>query len=85
MEWTNQVIYNILVIKYIDIKVFDYIYPWYETLTYIAWFIRPSYHLTIGYTSEQAVYDKYMVLKNSSIVDRQVLMSIYQRQVNIDN
>ena len=37
MEWLHRVILNMLATEYIDNKVFDYIYPWGETLEYIAW------------------------------------------------
>ena len=37
VERVNQVISNALVTKDIYNKVFDHIYPWSETLAYIAW------------------------------------------------
>ena len=37
VERVHQVILNTLVTKDIDNKVFDHIYPWGETLAYIAW------------------------------------------------
>ena len=47
VERVHQVILNMLVIKYLDNKVFDHIDPWVETLVYIAWTTRASYHHTI--------------------------------------
>ena len=44
VEQVHQVILNMLVTKDIDNKIFDYIYPWGETLASIAWVIRASYH-----------------------------------------
>ena len=35
VEQVHQLIYNMLVTKDIDNKVFNYIYPWGETLYYI--------------------------------------------------
>ena len=48
VEQVHQLIYNMLVAKDIDNKVFNYIYPWGETLYYISWAIRLSYHHNIG-------------------------------------
>ena len=42
VERVHQVILNMLVIKYIDKKVFDHIESWGETLSSIAWSIRSS-------------------------------------------
>ena len=36
VERVHQVILNMLVTKDLDKKVFDYIYPWGETIAYIA-------------------------------------------------
>ena len=40
VEWVHQLIYNMFVTKDIDNKVFDYIYPWGETLASTAHSIR---------------------------------------------
>ena len=53
VERMNQVIYNMLVTKDLDKKVFEYIYPWGETLSSIAWKIRDTYHPTIGTIIDQ--------------------------------
>ena len=37
MEQVHKLILNVLATKYPDNKVFDYIYPWGETLVSIAW------------------------------------------------
>ena len=56
VEQVHQVILNMLVTKDLDNKVFDYIYQWGETLAYIAWAIRASYHRTIMATTGQASF-----------------------------
>ena len=53
VERVHQVILNMLVTKDLDNKVFDYIYPWGETLASIAWTIRDSYHRIIMATPGQ--------------------------------
>ena len=58
-----------LVTKDLDNKLFDYIYPWGETLAYTAWAIRDSYHLTIMATQGQAVFGRYMLFNLASVVD----------------
>ena len=47
VEQVHQVILNMIVTKDLDNNLFDYIYPWSETLESIAWEIRASYHCTI--------------------------------------
>ena len=58
MERFHQVILNMIVQKDLDNKVFDYIYPQGETLAYIAWEIRASYHRNIRATAGQAVLEE---------------------------
>ena len=60
VERLHQVTLNMLVTKDLDNKVFDYIYSWGETLSYIAWEIRASYHRTIMATPGQAVFGIYI-------------------------
>ena len=81
----HQVILNIIVTKYLDNKIFDHIDPWGETLESIAWTIRASYNRTIISTPGQAVFDRDMIFKLTSVVDWQVLTTSKQRQVEIDN
>ena len=59
-ELVNQVILNMLVTKYLDKKIFENIYPWGETLAYIVWKIRASYHCNIMATPVQDVFGKDM-------------------------
>ena len=44
-----------LVTKDISNNVFENIYPWGETLTYIAWVIRASFHCILKYSTGQSV------------------------------
>ena len=61
VERVHQVILNMLVTKDCDNKFLDHIYPWGETLAYIVWEIRASYHLTIMATSVKAIFGKDMI------------------------
>ena len=65
-----------LATKDIDNKVFDYIDPWGETLAYIAWKIRASYHCDIMATPGQAVFGRYMLFNLASVVGWKVLTDI---------
>ena len=85
VEQVHQVILNMLVTKDIDNKVFDYIYPWSETLAYTAWEIRHSYHRTIMVTPCQAVFDRDMLFNLASVVPSRVATAAKQRKVDIIN
>ena len=74
-----------LVTKDLDKNVFDQIYRWGETLAYIAWVIRYSYHNTIMSTLGQAVFGRDMLFKFTPVVDWRVVAAAKQPQVDIDN
>ena len=65
VEQVHKVIINMLVTKYLSHKWFDFIYPWGETLEYISWVIRDSYHRTIQYTPVKAVFFRDMIYLTS--------------------
>ena len=69
LEWMHKVIYNMLLTKYLYNKVFDRIYTWDETLTYIAWVIRAYHHLTIWVITAQAIFGRCMKFNVKSILD----------------
>ena len=68
LEQVHQLMLNIPVIKDSDNNVFDHIYPWGETLAYIAWAIRASYYRTIMITPGQAVFGRDMLFNLASVV-----------------
>ena len=63
VNWVHKLKYKINGTKYFNYKVFEYIYPLGETLAYIAWAIRSSYHHTIMATPGQAVFGINMLFK----------------------
>ena len=69
MEPAHQVIFNMLVTKDIDNKLFDYIDPRGETLTYIAWDIWAYYHSNSEAKIGQYFFGKVMILKIMAVVD----------------
>ena len=71
----HQVIYNMLVTKYLDKLLFYYIKPWSLTLAYLAWLVR-EYHLCIlKYTPGQAVFGRDTIVNLTSIIDCLVVSS----------
>ena len=85
VDQVHQVIVNMLVIKYIDNKFFDYIYPWGETLVSISWAIRASYHHTIITTPSQDFFVRDVLFNLASVVYWLVATAAKQCQVDIDN
>ena len=84
MDQVHQVILNMFVTKDIDNKLFDYIYPWGETLASISWEIRASYHRIIWSTPGQDVFGRDMISNLKSFVDWRVITPGKHWQVEID-
>ena len=74
-----------IVTKDLANKVLQYIYPLGETLSYIAWAIRPSYHRTIQATPGQVVFGRYMVFNLASVIYWWVITAGKHQQVEIEN
>ena len=85
VDQLHKEILNMLVTKDIDNNVFDHIYPWGETLAYIAWTIRASYHSTIMATPGQSFFGRDTLFNLVSVLDWRVVTSVKQHQVDIDN
>ena len=69
LDWIHQVILNTIVTKYIENKIVNYRYPLGESLAYIAWVIRDSYHNTIQSTPGQYVFGRDIIFNLASAVD----------------
>ena len=81
----NQVIYNIIVTKYLDIKLYGYKDPWGGTLSSVAWLVRAYYHHTPGFTPVRGLFGRDMLFKLTPILYWCVITAKNQRQVRIDN
>ena len=81
----HQLILHMPVTKYLDKKLFNYIDPWYETLSSIAWAIRASCYCTNMNTLVQAIYDREMILNLASVVYWQVITAVKKQKGGIDN
>ena len=85
VEQVHQVILNILATKDIVNKVFNFINLCGETLSYIAWKIRASYHLNIQTTPGKDIFGRDMIFNLASTVVWRFITAEKQRQVDIDN
>ena len=81
----HQGINNMLVVKNVDKKLFDYIYSWIETIASIEWSIIFSHFRNIGATPGKAVYDIDILFNITSVIKWQVILERKKQQVNIDH
>ena len=85
VERVHQVIHNMIVTKDISTRVFDYIDPWTEILSSVAWAIRASHHSTFDATPAQLVFGRDMIFNLATVVDWRVVSARKQTQVDRDN
>ena len=65
VERIHQVVQNMIKTKELDTFVIDYIDPWAEVLSSVAWAIRASYHSTLQSTLSQLVFGRDMLFNIS--------------------
>jgi Integrase core domain. len=85
VERVHQVIHNMIRTKDLSNHVFDYIDPWGEILSSIAWAIRALYHSTLGATPAQLVFGRDMIFNIKTIEDWRTITARKQKQVIKDN
>ena len=85
VERVHQVIHNMMVTKDLGNTIFDYIDPWGEILTSVAWAIRASHHSTFNATPAQLVFGRDMIFNLSTIINWQTTLNDKQTQVDRDN
>jgi Integrase core domain. len=85
VERVHQVIHNLIRTNDLSNCVFDYIDPWGEILSSIAWAIRASYHSMLGTTPAQLVFGRNMIFNIKTIVDWRTITARKQKQVIKDN
>jgi hypothetical protein len=85
VERVHQVIQNMIRMKDLSNCVLDYISPWDEILSSIAWAIRASYHSTLGATPAQLVFGRDMIFNIKTIVDWKTITTRKQKQILKDN
>ena len=67
-----QVVLNMLVTKDLS-NIFNYIYPWGETIASIAWFMRAYYHRTIQASPDQDFFGRYMIFNLVTVIHWRVI------------
>ena len=69
VERVHQVIHNMMITKDLNERVMDYIDPWGEILSSVAWAIRASYHSTLQATPAQLVFGRDMIFNMTAVID----------------
>ena len=74
-----------IVTKDLDGCTYDYIDPWGEILSSIAWAVRALHHSTFNKTPGQLVFGRDMIFNLSTVVDWKAITARKQAQVDRDN
>ena len=85
VERIHQVIMNMLNTKGLKDRIFDFIDPWGEILSSIAWAIRASHHSTLGATPAQLVFGRDMLFNIKSLVNWKEISLRKQQTVDKSN
>ena len=85
VERIHQVVMNMLNTQGLNEKVFNFIDPWGEILSSIAWAIRASHHSTLDATPVQLVFGRDMLFNLKSLINWKELTLKKQLQVNKSN
>ena len=71
--------------KELDKFVFDYIDPWDEILSSVAWAIRASYHSTLQSTPAQLVSGRDMLFNIKKTINWKLITENKRKQIARDN
>ena len=71
--------------KELDQLVFDYIDPWAEILSSVAWAIRSSYHSTLQSTPSQLVFGRDMLFNMKKVINWKLITDNKRKQIARDN
>ena len=69
VERIHKVVMNIFTTKNLKGEIFDYVDPWGEILSSIAWAIRASHHSTLGATPAQLVFGRDMIFNMKALIN----------------
>ena len=81
----HQVLGNMLRTQDLSNQILDYINPWGNILSSIAWAVRSSYQSVLEATPAQLVFGRDMVVNLQFAADWQAITKKKQSQVNKDN
>ena len=85
VERIHQVVQNMIKTKELDKFIFDYIDPWAEILSSVAWAIRALYHLTLMSTPAQLVFGRDMLFNIKKAINWKLITDNKRKQVACDN
>ena len=71
--------------KELDTFVFDYIDPWAEVLSSVAWAIQASYHSTLQSTLSQLVFGRDMLFKIKKSINWKLITDNKCKQIIRNN
>jgi hypothetical protein len=69
VERIHKVVMNMFTTKNLTGQIFDYVDPWGEILSSIAWAIRASHHSTLGATPAQLVFGRDMIFNMKTLIN----------------
>ena len=86
VERVHQVLNHMFLTKNLNSQIFDYIDPWGEILSSIAWAVRALHHTTLDKTPAQLVFDRDMIFNlSTAVVNWRAITLRKQKQVDRDN
>ena len=85
VERIHQVVQNMIKTKELDKFIFDYIDPWAEILSSVAWAIRASYHSTLMSTPAQLVFGRDMLFNMKKAINWKLITDNKRKQIARDN
>ena len=85
VERIHQVVHDMIKTKELDKFIFDYIDPWGEILSSVAWAIRSSYHSTLQATPAQIVFGRDMLFNMKKVINWQLMTENKLKQIARDN
>jgi hypothetical protein len=85
VERIHQVLGHMFLTKDLNSQIFDYIDPWGEILSSIAWAVRASHHTTLDKSPAQLVFGRDMIFNFSTVVDWRTITLHKQKEVDRDN
>jgi transposase InsO family protein len=85
VERIHQVVQNMIKTKELDKFIFDYIDPWAEVLSSVAWAVRTSYHSTLLATPAQLVFGRDMLFNMKKAINWKLISENKRKQIAYDN
>ena len=85
VERIHQVVQDMIKTKELDTFIFDYIDPWAEVLSSVAWAIRASYHSTLQSTPSQLVFGRDMLFNIKKTINWKLITNNKRKQIVRDN